>query len=380
MQAGPQRYDSLQVLRILGAVLVVTYHFGAVELQYGHERLIPPLVGYTCLVIDAFFIMSGFLMGALYRATPSSASAITVFAVRRLARIYPSYWLITLAVFAAWTISGHRLLHHLVGTDPHLVSSLILIPTAARPILEVAWTLLHEVYFYLGFGVLLAINPSWRPAGLAVWAVGVVAGYAMLKSPQAHPGLALMVSPYTLEFILGVCMGWWAPLMRRHAPRASLTAAALVGLGVMALTGFSPARKMALPEALRIGCDGLVALLLVYGLVAADLKRLWTCPSRLTTAGDWSYALYLIHTVVIAGVCVIWRPLSGPGLIDNALAYAICLFVSVALSALIWFGLERPTTRLIGRLLRARPTVRRPPAPSLVDGGAVGAALRFPRS
>ncbi len=354
MQTVQQRYDSLQVLRILGAILVVTYHFGAVELQYGHERLITPLLSYACLVIDAFFIVSGFLMGALYKTTPSSAGAVAEFAVRRLVRIYPAYWLITIAVFAAWAVSGRHLLAHLVGSDPHLISSLLLVPTASRPILEVAWTLLHEVYFYLGFAVLLALKPAWRGAGLAVWAVGVVAGYVLLTSPQTHPGLALMVSPYTLEFIVGVCMGWWAPSIRRHAPRASLAAAALVLLGVMALTGFAPQRKMALPEALRIGCDGLVAFLLVYGLVAADLKRLWTCPSRLAAAGDWSYALYLIHTVVIAGVCVMWRPFSRPGLIDNGGVYAICLSLSLALSALFWIALERPTTRFVGQLMRAR--------------------------
>jgi peptidoglycan/LPS O-acetylase OafA/YrhL len=374
LQTVPQRYDSLQVLRILGAILVVTYHFGAVELQYGHDRLITPLLGYACLVIDAFFIVSGFLMGALYKTTPAGGAEVLDFVVRRLARIYPAYWLITIAVFAAWAISRRHLMSHLVGPDPHLISSLLLIPTAARPVLEVAWTLLHEVYFYAGFAVLLALKPSWRAAGLAVWALCVVVGYVLLASPQAHPGLALVVSPYTLEFIAGVCLGWWAPLIRRHAPRASLAAAVLVCFSGMALTGFSPARKMALPEALRIGLDGSVAFLMVYGLIAADMKRLWACPPRFVAAGDWSYALYLIHTVVIAGVCIIWRPFSRPGLIDNGLVYAICLGLSVILSAVFWIYLERPTTRFVGRLLRARRSVRLPATAPRSEGRAVGPA------
>jgi peptidoglycan/LPS O-acetylase OafA/YrhL len=372
VQTVPQRYDSLQVLRILGAILVVTYHFGAVELKYGHDRLITPLLSYACFLIDNFFIVSGFLMGTIYKVAPAKGAAVAEFAVRRLARIYPAYWLITIAVFVGWTVSGHRLLSHLVGSDPHLISSLLLVPTASRPVLEVAWTLLHEVYFYLGFAILLALKPAWRAAGLTVWAVCVVAGYALLKTPQAHPGVALVVSPYTLEFIAGVCLGWTAPSIQRHAPRASLLAAALVLVGVMALTGFAPERKMALPEALRIGFDGLVAFLLTYGLVAADLKRLWICPPRLAAAGDWSYALYLIHTVVIAGVCVIWRPLSKPGLIDNALVYLVCLALSVALSALAWIALERPTTRLVSRFFRGRRLVRLPAAQPLKEGRAVG--------
>jgi peptidoglycan/LPS O-acetylase OafA/YrhL len=357
-------------LRIVGACLVATYHFGAVELQYGHDRLVSPLLAYTCVMIDAFFIISGFLMGALYRTSPATGAGVWAFGVRRLARIYPAYWLITAAVFAVWTMSGHALLSRLVGSDPHLISSLLLVPTASRPVLEVAWTLLHEVYFYAGFAVLLALKPQWRAGGLAVWAVGVVCGYALLRSPQAHPILALAVSPYTLEFMMGVALGWRAPRMRWAAPRASLAMSGLVLVGVMALTGFSPATKMALPEAARIGLDGLVALLLVYGLIAADCKRLWTCPARLVAAGDWSYALYLIHTVVIAGVCLIWRPLSRPGLIDNGLAYVVCLSVSLVASALLWNGLERPITRRVGRLLRARAPVRvsAAPAPFALDG------------
>jgi len=377
VQTVPQRYDSLQVLRILGAILVATYHFGAIELLYGPDRLVTPLLGYASVVIDCFFITSGFLMGTLYKTTPASVAAIAEFALRRVARIYPAYILITAAVCAVWTASGHRLLAHLVGSDPHLISSLLLIPTASRPILEVAWTLLHEVYFYLGFAVLLTLKPRWRAAGAALWAAGVVAGYSLLTSPQAHPGTALVVSPYTLEFILGVCLGWWTPLIRRHAPRTALVAAVLVWFGGMALTGFSPERRMQLPEALRIGLDGLSAFLLVYGLIAADVKRLWTCPPRLVAAGDWSYALYLVHTVVIAGICMVWRPMSRPGLADNALAYATSLGLSLALSALFWIRLERPITRLVGRLVRARrprlSAVAATPGDGIAGGPASGA-------
>jgi peptidoglycan/LPS O-acetylase OafA/YrhL len=356
----------------VGAVLVATYHFGAVELQYGHDRLITPLLSYTCLMIDAFFVVSGFLMGTLYQTTPATWSAITEFTARRLVRIYPAYWLISIAVFAVWAISRRALFSHLVGPDPHLVSSLLLVPSASRPVLEVAWTLLHEVYFYLGFAILLALKPSWRAGGLAIWALGVIVGYAVFTSPQANPALALVVSPYTLEFILGVGMGWWAPAIRRHAPRTSLAAAALVWVGIMALTGFSPARQMALPEALRIGLDGLVAFLLVYGLIAADLAQLWRCPPRLVAAGDWSYALYLVHTVVIAGVCLIWRSLLRPGLVDNGVAYAASLGLSLALSALFWIALERPTIRFVNRLIRVRRSSRHPDAPTLIKGGAAG--------
>jgi peptidoglycan/LPS O-acetylase OafA/YrhL len=82
-------------------------------------------------------------------------------------------------------------------------------------------------------------------------------------------------------------------------------------------------------------------------------------------AGDWSYALYLVHTVVIAGVCMIWKRVLTPGMVDNVLAYAVCLGLSLALSALLWIVLERPITRRVGRMMRARRPVRLPVPPIL---------------
>jgi peptidoglycan/LPS O-acetylase OafA/YrhL len=120
----------------------------------------------------------------------------------------------------------------------------------------------------------------------------------------------------------------------------------------MVLTGFDPAAKALWPNAARIALDGTTALLFAYGLIAADLKGLWICPPRLAAAGDWSYALYLVHTVVIAVVCVFWRKISGPGLLDNVLIYVICLGVSLAVSAQIWNGLERPVCRSAGKVVR----------------------------
>jgi peptidoglycan/LPS O-acetylase OafA/YrhL len=352
MQPVQQRYESLQVARIVGAVLVLTYHFGAVELKYGDDRLITPLLSYAEGVIDLFFVVSGFLMGTLYRKTPASLAAVGDFVVRRAFRIYPSYWMISLLVIALWLGSGQRIFSHLVGSDPHILSSLLLVPSTSRPMLQVAWTLLHEVYFYAGFAVLLALKESWRAIGLCVWAALAVVGYGLLPQPAAHPGLSLLVSPYTLEFITGVAMGWCAPLMRRNAPRLALAAAALLWVSGMVLTGFDPARKALWPDAARIALDGTTALLFAYGLIAADLKGLWTCPPPLAAAGDWSYALYLVHTVIIAAVCVVWRKISGPGLIDNALIYAICLGLSLVISAQIWTRLERPACRSASKVVR----------------------------
>jgi len=99
--------------------------------------------------------------------------------------------------------------------------------------------------------------------------------------------------------------------------------------------------------------DGATAFLICYGLVAADVTGLWSCPRPWVRAGDWSYALYLVHPAVIACVCFVWRRFSVPGLWDNAAVLVIVLVTCLSVAAQIFIRLERPTSRSAGAIMEA---------------------------
>jgi peptidoglycan/LPS O-acetylase OafA/YrhL len=375
MKTVSQRYDSLQVARFIGASLVVVYHFGAVELLYGSDRLVSPLLSYAATVIDLFFVVSGFLMGTLYRNNSGGIGEVLEFSLRRVLRIYPSYWLVTLAVLAVWIGSHGHLFSQMVGRHPDVAASLLILPSASRPVVQVAWTLLHEVYFYAGFAVVLLVRPALRPMVLALWAGIVLIGCYGPPQMLAHPAGALVFSPYTLEFIAGVALGWGVPRMRRHAPRLALLAGSALWVAGIVMTGFDHNRKLALPEHAQIALDGCTAVLWCYGLVAADLRRLWTCPAFLSRGGDWSYALYLVHTLVIGMVCFVWRPLSQHGVFDNAVVLIVSLGASIAISAIVFNRLERPASRLATPILQ-RLAAWSPRIGALLPAARIGASAK----
>src|SRR5690349_10997415 len=86
--------NNVQALRALAAMLVVLGH-----LQPLFETVHPALawVGLGRCGVDLFFVISGFIMVHTTRAGDTSPGA---FAIRRLVRILPLYWAVTLAVFA----------------------------------------------------------------------------------------------------------------------------------------------------------------------------------------------------------------------------------------------------------------------------------------
>ena len=72
---------------------------------------------------------------------------------KRLWRIYPTYWVVLTAFMALLLLSPTK---DLAERDPfHLLCSYLLLPEVAAPILDVGWSLRHELLFYGLFGLLL---------------------------------------------------------------------------------------------------------------------------------------------------------------------------------------------------------------------------------
>jgi exopolysaccharide production protein ExoZ len=94
--------------------------------------------------------------------------------------------------------------------------SLLLVPGPTLPLLTPGWTLIHELYFYLVFAILLALRV---PASIGLIGWGLVILAIRVGTPDqvaASPVLQLATSPWTAEFMMGVVVGllWtkrWVP-------------------------------------------------------------------------------------------------------------------------------------------------------------------------
>ena len=80
MEDGLQnKIDSIQILRFLAAFSVMMVHL--------------PLFGFGAWGVDIFFVISGFIM--MYVTESNERN----FLVKRIIRIVPLYWMLTMGVF-----------------------------------------------------------------------------------------------------------------------------------------------------------------------------------------------------------------------------------------------------------------------------------------
>ncbi len=188
--------NSLQAGRFLAAMAVVFHHavISVAEFVDTPPRSVATFLDYGYLGVDFFFVLSGFIIHYTMTSKPKPALQ---FVFERLGRIFLPYWPIAVAMVAAYTIlpqlSGS-------GREWGWLSSLTLFPTAFPPALSVAWTLQHELAFYLIYAMLFFSKRL--TLGLSMWC-GSLALANLTIFPEG-PITKLLLDPINVEFIAGV--------------------------------------------------------------------------------------------------------------------------------------------------------------------------------
>lgn len=306
------RLNSIQFLRALAALVVVLYH--AIGRQFG--------IG--AAGVDVFFVISGFIMG-----TYAKDIGPRKFLEHRVVRIVPLYWAVTLlmcvgamaGVFSSFTFDL-----------PRLWQSLLFIPYQDGPLVEVGWTLNLEMLFYLVFALGLWLK---RPLLFSTLVLGFAAVVGTAVEWQ-NPILFVWTSPLLLEFLAGLLLSQWRP------NSASLG----WGLLLVGLVGFVAAQAIGEQAGiLRVISWGGPALCLVAGCIAVERAGRWPSAAMrpAEALGDASYALYLLHGVLISAVHKVFAP--------GLLATLVVLAVSVSVSLIVHRWVEKPMTRFLRRLL-----------------------------
>ncbi len=279
----------IQILRFVAATAVVVFHAiatGKVYLASPGDTTLFKVFEYGHYGVDLFFVISGFI---IYYATERSNPSPLQFLRRRVERIIPVYWFLTLLAVAIALLVPQALR----GTDwfelHRIVTSLLFVSFAdgKLPLLYVGWSLEYEMFFYLSVGLFLFRKKDTWNAVLILFSILVIAG--QIKTISELSGhYRFLMDPIILEFAFGVL-------------------AAQIFCG----------KKLALPGLIAVGCAclavlvadplhrafiiGLPSTLLVLG--AAYLSRTRIAPSPFETVvaklGDASYSIYLIQVLTL---------------------------------------------------------------------------------
>lgn len=245
--------------------MVVLHHAENSSHTFGGLRL--PFLHHFYLGVDFFFVLSGFII--LY-SIPGKRPV--QYAWHRFRRVYLPYLPIGIGIACAYV-----LLPGMSASDRtwDWFTSITLVPFG-KTALSVAWTLQHELLFYLIFGLAWFTGQRWI---VWLWGAACLANY--------HFDIyGVVLHPINIEFIFGMiaCIA-----VRRNWTSPYLLLGSIAALAIWIALGAD--RELS-------PIVGLGVALALPALVAWEAKGLHV-PRSVLFLGAASYAIYLVHNPLI---------------------------------------------------------------------------------
>lgn len=317
--------SKIQYLRGFAILIVLLYHLKVPYFSWG-------FIG-----VDIFFVLSGFLMMAIY---PNLADAreILAFYRSRWLRIFPALSVVLILTIAIgyfyllpnesfvilkesfFGITGLANINYWLG-EQYFVSSTF------RPLLNL-WSLGVELQFYVLYPILLLVVRKY-PRALFVLFFLSLSGFLLLS--QISPQTIFYLLPFRLwEFIAGIFLA-----QNNYYSRVTCGSLALIHRGrkivlILSVALFSiliwrVSSTTVMLVFLAISCT---VILLSFRINLRN-QFLIILKNQIVILGDYSYIVYLLHFPII--IIMNYQPLDGNNLgfysIGNLLR--ILLFVAV---------------------------------------------------
>ncbi|GGE16809.1 acyltransferase [Polymorphobacter glacialis] len=300
--SAPRRYEALDGLRGVCALLVCLFHFRA----NGPIASLEFIRG-SWLFVDFFFVLAGFVIAASYRERLTKGQFLYGFAILRFGRVYPLH-LFMLVIFVVFELFGLALssqgLMQRQPFDPDhsflaIFTSLALIQafglhdglTWNHP----SWSVAVEFWTYVGFALLA----RWAGAALEKWLVVVAVLCVVVLASVTDYGMNVTYRWSLFRCIYGFAIGalvWWLWSGLKVAPSTRLlggTSAELLAVALVVgyVTWLSNSRANLLSP-LVFG-----AVVLVFAQERGAVSRLlMTAPLR--RLGLLSYSIYMVHVFI----------------------------------------------------------------------------------
>ena len=289
------RLARLDHVRGLAALCILFFHLTTWML--GEMPAEVPLERGGVFAVSVFYMLSGVSLYHAYGPSLADKGGAPAFFIRRVFRIFPLLWLTALATYAIWpavrdtgtlllTISG---LFGFVAWDRYTGTGL--------------WSIGNELVFYALFPVLLILLRHkvgrWMLVTAAVMLLGYAASFTLDASLPLSDQWRAYVAPWHQlpYFLVGLFLVRWQGSIANPPPWLA-RAGMLVCILFIALWPVHGDKVMLVTGAARwlftLACAGLVLFALKDRVAfPRPLER------ALTALGDASYALYMLHPIVV---------------------------------------------------------------------------------
>jgi len=292
----PKRIESIQCLRFVAAIAVAFSHFGIIN-------AITDTAFNVTFFLRWFFAISGFIV-MLSTQRPERRKG---FICRRLIRLAPLYWLLTVFVFVV-----AQFLPELIGYTPNveqLLKSIFFIPFSRvtlksgitlRPIVGLGHTLQMEMFFSLIFAVSMKLSHKYR--GLISGAVMVCLALIGMLIPFKNDfcNFYLNINYWSLlSFAVGILCYYF--LIWMQSINVKNLKLFLISAVITVITLFFTHLAYTVIKSSKLVCIiGFISFIFIIACATAYSSMKLPVPKFLQKLGDASFSFYLIHYFVIS--------------------------------------------------------------------------------
>jgi len=289
---------SIQYLRGIAALLVVLSHIAWKNIQAGGDTMHWWHEAGT-FGVDIFFIISGFIMVYITQDMHQKKDTVKIFIKKRFMRIVPLYWFYTLIALAIFILMPERV--NSGGGDTQILKSLFLLPLSSTQnyLVGVGWTLHYEFLFYIlfSFGLLL----SQKIGNIMVTLAIITSLLFSIFFPME--GLNYIYHTFLndifIEFALGMLLFHLINNIKRVSMPFSIT---LIGIGIFQFYYLHTGGSFTGVHHIDTGMS---AFLICFGVISLEYFWIKRECKLLTTLGNASYSIYLLHPFILVAVVMI---------------------------------------------------------------------------
>lgn len=312
------KLGTIQLLRGLAALMVVFGHYcGYLNGVYSDPNLGPKLFPNAAFSVDVFFIISGFIM--VYSTNRILKRPVLDFFIKRAFRIYPVYYLVlSLTIllyyidYNSWSFFGD------IASIHTIIKSFLLIPldiSAQAPfygysLVQTAWTLSYEIYFYIVFGLSMMMSVKYRSiiCITIIITLCILIQFTLTNNVTTYPydatfnrqsilsNILFISNPIVLDFIVGVIIG--EIYLKTKDNFWNKTGVYYIALGMVVfsanawLSTFGSGHGLFWKNGIL---SGGVSAFLFCGLLYIDKYHKLKLPTWVYYFGAISYSLYIVH-------------------------------------------------------------------------------------
>jgi len=317
--------------RAFAAIGVILYHIATTASANNIETELFEIFKWGNLGVDFFFVISGFIIHYIHHKHFGKANFCYNYAKKRILRVYPIYLSVFFLKFLILLVVGINFKDY--QTAEYFLCSMLLIPIENEfPFITVAWTLSHEMTFYILYIIPIALGKYFLYLGIIFWSFLII--FSDIFYSDLYFIIRFLMSPYNLQFIIGILFSIFYLAERKYS----------VLLFTITSVFFFLIANETTNEVAQRGLTGFgfgFVLLVFVRIDITKINKFIFIDKFLILVGNASYSIYLTHTLLISSIYI---------LIYKYNIYYLgifALFSSIIIGVLIWLIIENPVLKFL---------------------------------